>query len=276
MKKQEKKKVGRRNLLKLGSMGIAALAATEAVKRIQATEKIITAKRKMAMVIDLRRCYGCHACAVSCKSENGVNLGAFRSWVNQVEIGKYPYFKRYFLPRQCNHCDRPPCIKVCPTGATYKREDGVVLINKDRCIGCRYCMTACPYDARSFVWHRRSVTGGRGWRTLERYESLDFPARRYGVVDKCDLCVHRIDKGLVPACVNTCPAEARIIGDLQDPNNEVTKIVSTRAVSVLYSDANTGPHVFYRGLHIDVAEKAVEVGPAMQSISSDRSAAQNI
>ena len=159
MANQKKKEVGRRKFLKLGSMGVAALATTEAAKRIQATENVITAKRKMAVVIDLRRCYGCHACAVSCKSENGVNLGAFRSWVNQIEIGKYPNFMRYFLPRQCNHCEQPACIKVCPTGATYKREDGVVLINKDRCIGCRYCITACPYDARSFVWYRRS----KGW-----------------------------------------------------------------------------------------------------------------
>ncbi|MEE9443501.1 MAG: 4Fe-4S dicluster domain-containing protein [candidate division Zixibacteria bacterium] len=189
------------------------------------------------MVIDLDRCLGCKACAVSCKSENGVRLGGFRSWVSEKERGQYPMVTRAFLPRLCNHCEKPACQKVCPVGATYKRADGLIVIDKSKCIGCRYCMVACPYGVRYFNPRRDSE------------EARLFPARTFGTVDKCDFCAHRVDNGVVPACVNTCIAYARTFGDLNDPESEVYRIHNSERLVPLLPEFGTGPSVFYKGGH---------------------------
>ncbi|MBT3305007.1 MAG: 4Fe-4S dicluster domain-containing protein [Alphaproteobacteria bacterium] len=178
-------------------------------------------KRRYGMVIDVRKCIGCHACTVACKSEFDVPLGVNRTWVEYVEKGEYPNVGRSFLPRLCNHCSEPPCVTVCPTNATYKREqDGIVVVDNGLCIGCKYCIHACPYDARFL----NPVTN---------------------VADKCDFCIHRVSQGLAPSCVNTCVGGARVFGDLADPDSNISKLIAKNRVTVLRREMGTQPNVYY-------------------------------
>ena len=182
-----------------------------------------TTQKQYGMVIDARRCYGVHACTVACKAEFDVPLGENRSWVEEVEKGSFPNISRSFLPRLCNHCDKPSCVSVCPTGATWKREeDGIVVVDPNLCIGCKYCIQACPYDMR--------------------YLNEDD-----GTADKCDFCIHRVSQGLEPACVEACPSRARIFGDLNDPESEVSQLIAKNPVTVLRPDKGTEPNVYYIG-----------------------------
>ena len=176
------------------------------------------------MLIDLRRCIGCQACTVACKAEADVPMGVSRSWVEYVEKGRYPNVGRTFLPRMCNHCSEPHCIRVCPTGATYERpQDGLVVIDQGVCIGCLYCAQACPYGARFLN-----------------------PVTRFA--DKCDMCIHRVSKGLVPSCVNTCQGRARVFGDVNDPTSEIHKLIARNPVSVIRETYGTQPNIYYIGL----------------------------
>lgn len=213
---------------------------------------------RWAMVMDLRRCIGCRACTVACKSENNVSLGRFRAVIQEKTTGTFPDTKKGFLPLMCNHCEGnkkdgvPPCVKICPEfpgkrakyktpdgktiryrkGATYKRPDGMILIDKDVCIGCGKCIDACPYGVRSFDPFVKA-----GGDTTKQ------------AADKCDMCVHRVDNGVEPSCVNTCQGRARIYGDLNDPNSEVSKLVKehnlAKDANVLLPEEGTNPHVFY-------------------------------
>ncbi len=206
----------------IGSMllpGSAAASLTDDEDEHDSEEAVVEVQ--YGMVIDVRRCIGCHACTVACKSEFDVPPGVNRSWVEYTEKGQYPNVGRSFLPRLCNHCSEPLCVDVCPTNATYRRDqDGIIAVDHGVCIACKYCMHACPYDARF----------------------LD-PVNEW--VDKCDFCIHRVSKGLAPSCVNTCVGGARIFGNLADPDSAVSKLIARHRVSVLRSEMGTFPNVYY-------------------------------
>ena len=185
---------------------------------------------RWAWVIDQTRCIGCHACTTACKSENDVPVGSFRTWVKNVEVGSFPEVKRHFAVLRCNHCDEPPCVEVCPVSAMYQRPDGLVDFNHDTCIGCKACMQACPYDAI--------------------YMDPDS-----NTAAKCNFCSHRVDEGLLPACVVVCPEEALLFGDIEDPTSKVSRALaehgadSAMPVAVRRAEQGTRPHAFYIGAH---------------------------
>ncbi len=212
---------GRRDALKLIGAGVAVALLGKAAPVFAVTGGA-RKKGRLAMVIDLRRCTGCHSCAVACKAEFNVPLGVWRSWVKVAEHGNYPGTSRAFLPRLCNHCEKPACVEACPTAASYKRADGAVLIDEDVCIACGICVSACPYRMRFVNTEKRTA-------------------------DKCTFCVHRTDEGVEPSCVNTCPAKARTFGDLSDPRSEVSKLIASAPSKVLKPSFNTEPSVFYIG-----------------------------
>jgi len=170
------------------------------------------------------------------------------TWVETHEKGKYPNIRLLFLPRLCNHCDNPPCTKVCPVIATWKREDGVVMQDINKCIGCRYCIAACPYQVRSFVWGEPSGSWPEPW--------MGEATAKHGFVVKCHGCYHRVDKGLKPACVEVCVGGARIFGDLEDPNSDVRKLIDSVSTAGLKSHLGTKPKVLY----VELDERAAELG----------------
>ena len=177
--------------------------------------------KRYGMVIDADRCVDCKACMVACTAENDVPLGKHRNWVTSTLRGTYPELSMTVEPEQCHHCDDPPCVRVCPTGASYVTDSGgIVWVNKDACIGCRYSMQACPYGARSY-------------------------SEETGVVDKCTFCVHRIPTGQEPACVETCPTRVRVFGDLDDPESEASRLLRTHASARKKEQAGTGPNLNY-------------------------------
>ncbi len=177
---------------------------------------------KYGFVIDNRKCIGCHACTTACKSEHDVPVGVNRTWVKQVEKGEFPDTRRLFSVMRCNHCTDAPCVEICPTEALNIREDGIVDFDKDRCIGCKSCMQACPYDAL-YIDPQTSTAA------------------------KCNYCAHRIDVGLEPACVNVCPEHAIISGDMEDSTSEIAQLLARQAVTVRKPEKGTQPNLFYIG-----------------------------
>jgi len=220
---------------------------------------------RWGMVIDLDRCTGCQACVVACRQENNIPevgpeqaaMGRGIYWMQLIEEKEAAHEDAHiaYLPRPCMHCDNPLCVKVCPVGATYKNSEGLVGQVYARCIGCRYCTTACPYTARYFNWYKPE------WKPEEKkYLSPDVSLRPKGVVEKCSFCVHRIRKArrkakdenrelvdgdVVPACGETCPSKAIFFGDLDDPNSEVSKLAKSRRAFRLEDHLGTGPKVIY-------------------------------
>lgn len=182
--------------------------------------------KRFGMLVDLRKCIGCQACTVSCSVENQAPIGQFRTTVLQYEVdrpGSAPAMVS--LPRLCNHCEEPPCVPVCPVQATFQRSDGIVLVDNERCVGCGYCVQACPYDAR-FINHETQTA------------------------DKCTFCDHRLEVGLLPACVESCVGGARVIGDLNDAGSEINRRMDAHKddIKVLKPDMKTEPRVYYIGL----------------------------
>lgn len=208
------------------------------------------AKKRYGMAIDLRRCVGCEACTIACKQENHTPPGVAYAKVIKQEVGEYPHVRRTFLPILCNHCEKPPCVDVCPVGATWKREeDGIVVVDYDLCIGCRYCMTACPYGARYFDF------GDNYHDPTNEFEQQPSPeygeawtrqgGSPIGNVRKCHFCLHRVARGEEPACVQTCMPRARVFGDLNDPESEISRLVAERRHFRLKEELGTEPSVYY-------------------------------
>ena len=255
MSKSKIGKISRRQFLGTTGVVVAGTVSLAVPVPVSAAKQQVP---RWGMVMDLRKCIGCRACTVACKAENNVSLGRFRAVIQEATWGEFPNTRKAFLPLMCNHCDGndkdgvPPCVKACPEypgkrmsytapsgkkvryrgGATYKRPDGVILVDKELCIGCGKCIDACPYGVRSFDPFVKA--GGD---------------QKEQAVDKCDLCVHRLDNGLEPACVNTCQGRARIFGDLNDPNSEVARLVREYKLDndahVLLAEKGTKPNVYY-------------------------------
>ncbi len=175
---------------------------------------------KFGFVIDNRKCIGCHACTVACKSEHDVAIGVNRTWVKQVEKGEFPNTRRLFSVLRCNHCTHAPCVEICPVQSLYIRDDGIVDFDNERCIGCKACMQACPYDALYIDPETETAA-------------------------KCNYCSHRVDIGLEPACVNVCPEHAIISGDMDNQTTEIAQLLAREQVTVRRPEKSTIPNVFY-------------------------------
>ncbi|MCC6472576.1 MAG: 4Fe-4S dicluster domain-containing protein [Burkholderiales bacterium] len=193
------------------------------------------------MAIDLSRCNGCNACVVACKVEHNGPPGILLTVILEKETGRYPNANRTFYPVLCNHCEQPPCVPVCPTKATYRREDGIVLVDWDACIGCGACIQACPYEQRFHVKKEAAARAPGG----AEHENPGLRTAPAGVPLKCDFCYHRVDAGRVPACVEACPTGARIFGRLEGGERPINELISRRHARTLLPEMGTSPHVYY-------------------------------
>lgn len=223
---------------------------------------------RYAMVIDHQRCVGCGGCIIACKNENNTPEGI--SWSNKITetVGTFPNVRFHYTPTLCNHCENAPCVQGCPTKAMHKTEDGITMHDPDKCIGCKYCMFNCPYGVIYFNWRdpfsqqnkqgelipnctsspaadlAKLKTQGTPFFNPDRDATLPG-LRPRGVVEKCTFCDHRLKKGQLPYCVEACPADARIFGDLDDPESEVSKLLGKYRPYRLKEELGTEPKVFY-------------------------------
>lgn len=261
------KKASRRDFLKAGGVGAATLAAVQPALAADNGDG-----KRLAMVIDLQRCTGCGGCIISCKSENNVQKGI--SWANKIveTSGKFPDVKFDFVPTLCNHCEKAPCIKICPTKpkSMHKGYGNITMHNPKTCIGCKMCMKKCPYGVISFheedpqaEWRNEDVLikdcTSSPKEITEKVKGNVIPyynearerstpgsgLRRKKIVEKCTLCDHRVKEGLLPHCVLSCPAKARIFGDINDPNSEPSKLLAKHKSWRLKEEKGTEPKIFY-------------------------------
>ncbi len=235
-------------------------AIAKATERTDGAGTTVDQGNKFVMVIDVGACIGCRTCMWACKKENNIPDSISPPWIEVFELKseggvtghpspldlkrgattsytEAPREGRWYLPVQCYHCDNPPCVKVCPVGATYKDKDGFVLMNYDRCIGCRLCVVACPYSARRFNWSAPEI--------LPDEVNPLVPVRPLGVVEKCTFCVHRVRQGKLPRCVEVCPVRARHFGNINDPESEVAKLLKANLSFRLLEEVNTDPSMWY-------------------------------
>ena len=208
------------------------------------------------MVIDLVKCIGCYSCMIACKEEHFLPPEMFWCRVLIGETGKYPAVSKQIFPVGCNHCREAACVKACPTHATTRRPDGVVIVDADKCAGCRYCLIACPYQQRTYHSGNREYFAGQGLTEWEAIGRRLYPLQERTVV-KCNFCAERIDSGIkkglqpgidresTPACVITCPTKARTFGDLDDPESQVSRLIRERKGFQLHPEYGTEPSIYY-------------------------------
>ncbi len=244
MSRQQQPDQNRRGFLAATGATVAGLALAPGVFLHQANarpaEQAASSKVRWGMLVDTNKCAsGCKDCVQACGKENGLktdNLTPTDSqWIRKLELRHKATGREVSLPMMCQHCEKPPCVDVCPTGASMKRADGIVLVDKHICIGCRYCMMACPYKARSFV--HETVTD----------QMPDMP-RGKGTVESCTFCVHRVDRGEQPACVVSCKEGALVFGDMNDPNSEIAQRLKQYSSTEVRADLRLNPGVRYQGI----------------------------
>lgn len=245
--------MNRRRFLKAGALmsagvaGACGLPLLTALKSSAASGEVSSAKCKWGMVINLNKCLpDCTACVDACRKENNVAFHGDKRWdiywIRKVTIRSkiIAGSPERALPLLCNHCDDPPCALVCPVQATYKREDGIVIVDHHRCIGCRYCVVACPYNARYF-----------NYKENPDWPNKDYPKRSHGVAESCTFCAHLLDQGKTPACVEACEriqAKALLVGNLNDAGSGVSTLIRNNSVKRLREGLGTKPKVYYIGL----------------------------
>ena len=238
----------RRRFLGTVAGGVAALTVAPGVLLVRTAEAKPNAQPvsnavRWGLLVDTDKCAkGCDACVSACDKEHGLyKTGPAEDqaqWIRKVEVKNPKTGYEFSLPVMCQHCEKPPCVDVCPTGASFRRADGIVLVDRHICIGCRYCMMACPYKARSFVAENL------------HHQVADSP-RGKGTVGGCNMCVHRVDENENPACVDACDADghkALIFGDLKDPNSEISKQLAKYKTTQIREDLDLDPGVYYRGI----------------------------
>ena len=240
--------ISRRELLGMGAAAVAGTMLAPGLRLVElvqakSPEEAVTSLKRWGLLIDTTKCGdGCNACVSACQEENGWQ-GHNRpatdpQWIRGVTLKDKQTGYVQTIPVMCQHCESPPCVDVCPTGASFKRADGIVLVDKHICIGCRYCMLACPYKARSFVHE-------------EIHDQKAYAPRGKGTVESCTLCVHRVDAGRIPACVETCNADAgkaMMFGDLNDRTSAIAKRLASQSTTQLRPDLNLNTGVRYHGI----------------------------
>jgi len=231
----------RRQFLKT-SLGAAAVAIAPGMLLFDTAHgktEAASSKVRWGMLVDTTQCkQGCNDCVTACNKENGLSGGTKATdsqWIRKIEIKDIGSGIETSLPMMCQHCEHPPCVDVCPTTASFKRADGIVLVDRHRCIGCRYCMMACPYKARSFVHE-------------ELFDQKPDVPRGKGTVEACNMCVHRIDNGQLPACAEACQNKAILFGDLNDANSEIAKKIHSVASVQIRADLRLNPGIRYQGI----------------------------
>jgi Fe-S-cluster-containing dehydrogenase component len=212
---------------------------------------------RWGMVIDMRRCIGCYSCVIACRQEHFVPRGIYFNRVLISEKGIYPTIRKTIMPVQCNHCHEAACVKACPTGATTKREDGLVLVDMNKCVGCEYCAVACPYQQRTLFGNAKlEYFPGQGFTPYEELGKELYPYQK-GTILKCNFCMERLDAGIkaglkpgvdreaTPACVITCPTVTRSFGDLDDPTSQVSRLILEKKAEPLHHEFGTQPSIYY-------------------------------